>query len=59
MTERESRAISVADAIHSAHLEGGDVTTAFLTDARDYIEEKISIHELLNRTRVRYGLSTV
>ncbi|MCH9277223.1 antitoxin VbhA family protein [Bifidobacterium amazonense] len=59
MSERESRAVGVAEAVHSAHLEGGDVTPAFLADARDYIEERISIRELLNRTRNRYGLETV
>lgn len=59
MTERESRAIGVAEVVHSARMEGGDVTPAFLTDARDYIEEKIDVHELLNRTRRRYGLEIV
>lgn len=58
MTEQESRAIGVAEVIHSAHLEGGDVTPDFLADARDYIEERIDIRELLNRTRRRYGLDT-
>lgn len=56
MTEQESRAIGVAEVIHSAHLEGGDVTPGFLADARDYIEERIDIRELLDRTRRRYGL---
>ncbi|KAB7789858.1 antitoxin VbhA family protein [Bifidobacterium leontopitheci] len=59
MTERETRAIGVAKVIHSAHMEGGDVTPAFLSDAKDYIEETIDIRELLNRTRLRYGLEAV
>lgn len=31
----------------------------FFADARDYIEEQIDAHELVNRTRRRYGLESV
>ena len=49
MTEQEIRAMRVAEAVHSARME----------DARDYIEEQIDAHELVNRTRRRYGLESV
>lgn len=51
MTEQEIRAMRVAEAVHSARMEGGGVTSSFFADARDYIEEQIDAHELVNRTR--------
>ncbi|MCC2748747.1 antitoxin VbhA family protein [[Eubacterium] rectale] len=51
MTEQEIRAMRVAEAVHSARMEGGDVTSSFFADARDYIEEQIYAHELVNSTR--------
>lgn len=59
MTEQEIRAMRVAEAVHSARMEGGGVTSSFFADARDYIEEQIDAHELVNRTRRRYGLESV
>ena len=56
MKEQKIRAMRVAEAVHSARMEGGDVTPSFFADARDYIEEQIDAHELVNRTRRRYGL---
>ncbi|NEG78500.1 hypothetical protein GFD22_05860 [Bifidobacterium avesanii] len=56
MTGFESRTADVAEVIHSAHLEGGDVTQAFRDDARDYVDGNIDVRELLDRTRRRYGL---
>lgn len=44
MTEQEIRAMRVAEAVHSARMEGGDVTSSFFfADARDYIEEQIDM----------------
>ena len=59
MTEQEIRAMRVAEAVHSARMEGGNVAPSFFADARDYIEEQIDVHELFNRTRHRYGLESV
>lgn len=59
MTEQEIRAMRVAEAVHSARMEGGGVTSSFFADARDYIEEQIDAHELVNSTRRRYGLESV
>lgn len=60
MTEQEIRAMRVAEAVHSARMEGSDVTSSFFfADARDYIEEQIDAHELVNSTRRRYGLESV
>lgn len=59
MTEQEIRAMRLAEAVHSARMEGGDVTSSFFADARDYIEEQIDAHELVNSTRRRYGLESV
>ena len=53
MTEQEIRAMRVAEPVHSARMEGGDVTSSFFADVRDYIEEQIDAHELVNRTRRR------
>ncbi|WP_227484938.1 antitoxin VbhA family protein [Bifidobacterium longum] len=54
MTEQEIRAMRVAEAVHSARMEGGDVTSSFFADARDYIEEQIDAHGRTNR-RTRIG----
>ncbi|ALE10002.1 Hypothetical protein RY67_2002 [Bifidobacterium longum subsp. infantis] len=59
MTEQEIRAMRVAEAVHSARMEGGVVASSFFADARDYIEEQIDAHELVNSTRRRYGLESV
>ena len=59
MTEQEIRAMRVAEAVHSARMEGVGVTSTFFEDSRYYIEEQKDAHELVNRTRRRYGLESV
>ena len=59
MTEQEIRAMRVAEAVHSARMERGGVTSSFFADARDYIEEHIAAQELAKRTRRRFGLDSV
>ncbi|BDR54907.1 hypothetical protein KIMH_10180 [Bombiscardovia apis] len=54
--ERRRRLMSVAGAIHSARMEGGDVSPQFCRDAQDFIEGRIDSHALVSTTRARYGL---
>jgi hypothetical protein len=54
--ERVRRAAVLADGRHSARLAGGDVTSAFLADAQDYVNGLIDVDELLHRTQRRYGV---
>lgn len=54
---REERARSVADGIHSAAMEGADVTDEYRHDADEYVDGRIDADELVARTRARYGLS--
>lgn len=61
MTEQEIRAMRVAEAVHSARMEGGGVTSSFFADARDYIEEQIDAHELVNSytSPIRSGIRMI
>lgn len=47
----------VSDAIHSGEMEGMHVTSATRADAGDYVAERITSAELVERARARYGLS--
>mgnify|MGYP006917976486 CR=1 FL=1 len=40
MTEQEIHAMRVAEAVHSARMEGGECHILVFADARDYIEEQ-------------------
>ncbi len=39
MTEQEIRAMRVAEAVHSARMEGGDVTSSFFLQTRATISK--------------------
>ncbi len=54
--DMQRRAENIGVAVTSARLEGGDVTPAFMHDAKDYVRGVIDSAELLARTRRRYGL---
>lgn len=47
---------NLALAIHSAEMEGGHVSDAFLYEARDYANGLIDAATLGRRVRARYGL---
>lgn len=55
MDERERRVAVIGAGIHSANLEGGDVTPEFCRDARDYIAGSIDLKGLLDLLNHRYG----
>jgi len=57
VTVTEMRALRVEAAIHSAEIEGLNVTSDTRTDADSYIAGAIDSHELVDRVRARYGLS--
>ncbi|WP_341579588.1 hypothetical protein [Microbacterium schleiferi] len=57
MKTTEVRASNVEAAIHSAKIEGLQITSATLTDADAYVAGTIDSSELVNRVRTRYGLS--
>jgi len=52
--EREQR---VAEAIHSAEMEGLDVSAAGRADADEYVAGRIDSDELVARAQARYGLA--
>ena len=56
LTARE-RAASVAEATHSAGLEGLTVSPASLADAQEYVRGDIDVDELGRRVRARYGVA--
>ena len=57
MTITEVRAQQVEEAIHSAEIEGLDVSFDTRADADKYVAGTIDSNELVNRVRTRYGLS--
>lgn len=57
MTILESRALNVEAAIHSAEIEGLNVSADTRADADSYIAGTIDSNELVDRVRARYGLS--
>jgi len=57
MTITDARAMNVEAAIHSAEIEGLQVTRETRTDADSYIAGTIDSNELVDRVRARYGLS--
>ncbi len=54
--ERAERERAVAQATHSAEMEGLTPSDAFRQDTADYIVGKADSAELVARTRARYGL---
>lgn len=52
-SERQRRARSVREAIHSARLEGAEVSPETQADMREYVQGRISIEEGLDRLRQR------
>lgn len=54
MGERERRRISVQDGLHSAYLEGGRVSQAFLDDVKEFESLHIDEDEMRRRIRNRY-----
>ena len=57
VTPTETRAIRVEDAVHSAEIEGLNVSTETRDDADSYVAGKIDSDELVERVRARYGLA--
>ena len=57
MTVTEVRALQVEAAIHSAEIEGLNVTSDTRADADSYVTGAIDSDELVDRVRARYGLS--
>jgi hypothetical protein len=51
------RAAAVAEATHSAELEGLTVSPASLADAQEYVRGNIDVDELGRRVRARYGVA--
>ena len=51
------RAASVAEATHSAELEGLTVSPPSLADAQEYVRGAIDVDELGRRVRARYGVA--
>ena len=51
------RAASVAEATHSAELEGLTVSPASLADAQEYVRGNIDVDELGRRVRTRHGVA--
>lgn len=58
MTVTQVREAQVEAAIHSAEIEGLQVTPATLRDADAYIAGTIDSDELVERVRTRYGLNS-
>jgi hypothetical protein len=53
----EARSRRVEDTIHSAEIEGLEVTPETRADADSYVAGAIDSDELVDRVRARYGLS--
>ena len=51
------RAAFVAEATHSAELEGLTVSPASLADAQEYLRGDIDVDVLVRRVRARYGVA--
>lgn len=54
MDEKTRRRRSLQDGLHSAYLEGGHVSQAFLDDAREFENLRISADEMRRRIRACY-----
>lgn len=57
MTIARARSRRVEDTIHSAEIEGLEVTPETRADADSYVAGTIDSDELVDRVRARYGLS--
>jgi hypothetical protein len=55
--EADQRAAAVAEATHSAALEGLTISPASLDDAAEYVRGDIDINEAGRRIRARYGVA--
>ncbi|WP_460834580.1 antitoxin VbhA family protein [Nocardioides hungaricus] len=55
-SERTERERVVAEAIHSAEMEGLTVSEAAVSDSAAYVAGQIDSAELVARARARYGL---
>ncbi len=53
----DERAVAVAEATHSAELEGQAVSPATLADGDQYVRGDIDVDELGLRVRARYGVA--
>jgi hypothetical protein len=53
----DERAAAVAEATHSAALEGLTVSAATLADGEQYVRGDIDVDELGRRVRARYGVA--
>ena len=53
----DERAGAVAEATHSAELEGRTVSPAALADGEEYARGDIDVDELGRRVRARYGVA--
>ena len=51
------RAASIAEATHSAELEGLTVSPASMADPQEYVRGRIDVYELGRRVRARYGVA--
>lgn len=58
MTEQEQRETLVDQTVHSALLEGLNVSPAFREDSEKYVAGTISADELVELTRERFGLAS-
>ena len=55
--QSDERVHRVADAIVSGRLEGVEPSSEFLSDAADYVDERIDETELMGRGLRRWGLA--
>lgn len=53
----EQRAASLAEATHSAALEGLTIGPATRADAEEYVQGDIDVDELVRRVQARYGVA--
>jgi hypothetical protein len=57
LSDHSNREHLVAEAIHSAEMEGLVVSEAAVADSAAYVAGQIESDELISRARARYGLS--
>lgn len=56
VSDRAARQRAVAEAEHSAAMEGLTVGDTYREDAAAYVDGRIDVDELVRRTRARHGL---
>lgn len=56
VVRQQERAAALAEATHSAYLEGLTITPETLADGEAYVRGDIDIDEVIRRVRARYGL---